>query len=34
MRGFLEHIGVPPMPQQIRSPRKDPFFFYKEEDFA
>jgi sulfite reductase alpha subunit len=32
MRGFLEHIGEPPVPQQVFEPRKDPFFFYKEED--
>lgn len=32
MRSFLEYIGVPPMPQQIKEPRKDPFFFWKEED--
>lgn len=32
MRSFLEHIGVPPMPQQIFEPRKDPFFFWSEED--
>jgi sulfite reductase alpha subunit len=33
MREFLEAIGVPPQPQQIKEPRKDPFFFFKEEDF-
>lgn len=33
MRDFLEFIGVPPQPQQIFEPRKDPFFFYKDEDF-
>lgn len=32
MRSFLEHIGVPPQPQQVFEPRKDPFFFWKEED--
>ncbi len=32
MRGFLEHIGVPPQPQQVREPRKDPFFFWMESD--
>jgi len=32
MRSFLEYIGVPPMPQQVKEPRKDPFFFWKEED--
>ncbi len=34
MRSFLEAIGVPPQPQQIKEPRKDPFFFFKEEDIA
>ncbi|MBI4824280.1 MAG: dissimilatory-type sulfite reductase subunit alpha [Nitrospirae bacterium] len=32
MRSFLEHIGVPAQPQQVKEPRKDPFFFWKEED--
>jgi sulfite reductase alpha subunit len=32
MRPFLEAIGVPPQPQQVFEPRKDPFFFWKEED--
>lgn len=32
MREFLEAIGVNPMPQQIREPRRDPFFFWTEED--
>lgn len=34
MRSMLEFIGVPPQPQQIKSPRKDPFFFWSEEDLA
>ena len=34
MRSFLEAIGVPPQPQQIKEPRKDPFMFYTEEDIA
>ncbi|MFZ2198899.1 MAG: sulfite reductase, dissimilatory-type subunit alpha, partial [Thermodesulfovibrionales bacterium] len=34
MRSFLEAIGVPPAPQQIKEPRKDPFMFYTEEDIA
>jgi len=34
MRPFLEHIGVDPMPQQVFEPRKDPFFFWSESDFA
>ncbi len=33
MRPFLEAIGVPPMPQQVKEPRKDPFFFWAESDF-
>jgi sulfite reductase alpha subunit len=33
MRGFLEAIGVAPVPQQVKAPRKEPFFFYKDEDF-
>jgi hypothetical protein len=32
MRSFLDYIGVPPQPQQIKEPRKDPFWFFKEED--
>jgi sulfite reductase alpha subunit len=34
IRSFLEAIGVPPMPQQIKEPRKDPFMFYTEGDIA
>jgi sulfite reductase alpha subunit len=33
MRPFLEAIGVPPLPQQVKEPRKDPFFFWAESDF-
>lgn len=32
MREFLEFIGVEPVPQQIKEPRRDPFFFWTEED--
>ncbi len=32
MRSFLEYIGVPPAPQMIKEPRKDPFFFWAESD--
>jgi sulfite reductase alpha subunit len=32
MRSFLDAIGMPPVPQQIKEPRKDPFWFFKEED--
>jgi len=28
MRPLLEAIGVDPQPQQVREPRKDPFFFW------
>lgn len=34
MRSMLEFIGVPPMPQQVKAPRKDPFFFWSEEDLT
>jgi sulfite reductase alpha subunit len=34
MRPFLEAIGVKPQPQQVYTPRKDPFFFWSEEDIA
>ena len=34
MRPFLEAIGVDPQPQQVYEPRKDPFFFWSESDFA
>ncbi|MBI5408171.1 MAG: dissimilatory-type sulfite reductase subunit alpha [Nitrospirae bacterium] len=33
MRPLLEAIGQPPVPQQVKEPRKDPFFFFKPEDF-
>jgi sulfite reductase alpha subunit len=32
MRDFLEAIGEDPSPAQVFEPRKDPFFFWKEED--
>jgi sulfite reductase alpha subunit len=34
MRPLLEAIGVDPQPQQVKEPRKDPFFFWAESDFA
>jgi sulfite reductase alpha subunit len=34
MREFLEYIGVAPVPQQIKEPRRDPFWFWTEEDLA
>ena len=32
MRSFLDAVEVAPQPQQVREPRKDPFFFWSEED--
>jgi sulfite reductase alpha subunit len=32
MREFLEFIGVAPVAQQVKEPRRDPFFFWTEED--
>ncbi|HAM50886.1 MAG TPA: dissimilatory-type sulfite reductase subunit alpha [Nitrospiraceae bacterium] len=32
MREFLEYIGLDPVPQQVKEPRRDPFFFWTEED--
>ncbi len=32
MREFLEFIGVEPVPQQVKEPRRDPFFFWTEAD--
>jgi sulfite reductase alpha subunit len=34
MRPLLEAIGMPPVPQQVKEPRKDPFFFWSESDFV
>ncbi len=34
MRAFLEAIGVEPQAQQVYEPRKDPFFFWSEEDLS
>jgi sulfite reductase alpha subunit len=34
MREFLEYIGIAPVPQQIKEPRRDPFWFWTEEDLA
>jgi hypothetical protein len=34
MRPLLEATGVAPQPQQVREPRKDPFFFWSESDFV
>jgi len=32
MREFLEFIGVDPIPQMVKEPRRDPFYFWTEED--
>jgi sulfite reductase alpha subunit len=32
MRSFLEYVGLPPVPQQVKEPRRDPFWFFTEED--
>ena len=29
---FLEMLGVPPMPQNVKEPRSNPYIFWKEED--
>lgn len=34
MREFLEYIGIEPVPQQVKEPRRDPFWFWTEEDLA
>jgi sulfite reductase alpha subunit len=33
MRPLLEAADIPPVPQQVREPRKDPFFFWADSDF-
>jgi sulfite reductase alpha subunit len=33
MRNFLESVGLPPVPQSIRTPRANPFFFWHNADF-
>jgi len=32
MREFLEFIGLDPVPQHVKEPRRDPFFFWTEAD--
>jgi sulfite reductase alpha subunit len=34
MREFLEFIEVEPVPQQVKEPRRDPFWFWTEEDLT
>jgi sulfite reductase alpha subunit len=33
MRAFLEAVGLPPVPQTVRVPRANPFFFWQQSDF-
>jgi sulfite reductase alpha subunit len=33
MRSLLEGIGMPPVPQSVRVPRANPFFFWHQADF-
>lgn len=33
MRAFLEAVGLPPVPQTVRIPRANPFFFWHQADF-
>jgi len=33
MRSFLEGVGLPPVPQTVRVPRANPFFFWHQSDF-
>jgi len=33
MRAFLEGVGLPPVPQSVKVPRANPFFFWHESDF-
>jgi sulfite reductase alpha subunit len=33
MRAFLEAVGLPPVPQTVRIPRANPFFFWQQADF-
>ena len=33
MRPLLEAADIPPVPQQVKEPRKDPFFFWSDSDF-
>jgi sulfite reductase alpha subunit len=33
MRAFLEAVNLPPVPQTVRVPRANPFFFWHQADF-
>ncbi len=33
MRAFLEAVGLPPVPQTVKTPRANPFFFWHKSDF-
>jgi sulfite reductase alpha subunit len=32
MRAFLKAVGLPPMPQMIRMPRANPYYFWEPEE--
>ncbi|HMK55511.1 MAG TPA: dissimilatory-type sulfite reductase subunit alpha [Dissulfurispiraceae bacterium] len=34
MREFLEYIGLDPLPQMVKEPRRDPFWFWTDEDLT
>lgn len=34
MRNFFQNVGLPPIPQTVKIPRANPFFFWHAEDFA
>jgi sulfite reductase alpha subunit len=34
MRNFFQSVGLPPIPQTVKIPRANPFFFWHAEDFA
>jgi sulfite reductase alpha subunit len=33
MRAFLKGVGLEPVPQTVKTPRANPFFFWHQEDF-
>jgi sulfite reductase alpha subunit len=32
MRSFLESVGLPPVPQMVKTPRTNPYVFWKAEE--
>ncbi len=34
MRDFLEYVGIQPDPRMVKEPRRDPFYFWKEEELV